>query len=202
MTTEKESNGQRTDQMLTDLVRDADEYYQYLNGKHASETRLDVAVVSLVVWFSSFAVIGLSAFAIFGRMIYYLVIAFLIAVVIAGFAGVFTYTVRRSRKSRFQPLGDLVKKVKEGGHATSEDGLRLMDAMNQAALVSRKRKLDSALEYGLLTFALVALVGSNAGIGALAGVIVYLYYRFETLREYERAEEKYDASKRELLLSL
>jgi len=159
-------------------------------------------VVSLVVWFSSFTVIGLSAFAIFGRMIYYLLIAFLVAVAIAGFAGIFTYTVRRSRKSRFQQLGDLVKKVKEGGHATSEDGLRLMDAMNQAALVSRKRKLDSALEYGLLTFALVALVGNNAGIGALAGVIVYLYYRFETLREYERAEEKYDASKRELLLSL
>ncbi len=55
--------------MLDDIVRDADEYYNYLKGKHVNETRLDAIVVSLVVWSASFAAIGLSAFALYGREI-------------------------------------------------------------------------------------------------------------------------------------
>jgi hypothetical protein len=42
----------------------------------------------------------------------------------------------------------------------------------------------------------------NAAVGALAGVIAYLYFRFEALREYEREEERYEDSKKELLRSL
>src|SRR6266566_4949120 len=92
-------------------------------------------------------------------------------------------------------------KVKQGG-ASSEDGLHLMDAMHQAAFAVRKRRLTSALEYGIVGFAIVTILGLNAGIGALAGVIVYLYFRYEALREYERGEERYENSKRTLLQSL
>ena len=88
--------------------------------------------------------------------------------------------------------------MKEAG-ATSDDGLRLMDAMHQAALYARKRKMSTALEYGVLSFALVALVGMNASVGALAGIIVYLYFRHEALRDYEKEEERYADSKRDLL---
>jgi len=31
---------------------------------------------------------------------------------------------------------------------------------------------------------------------------VYLYFRFEALREYEREDERYEASKKDLLLNL
>ena len=41
-----------------------------------------------------------------------------------------------------------------------------------------------------------------AGIGALAGVAVYLYFRFEALREYEKGEERYEESKKQLFQSL
>ena len=54
MTAKGEEPGQRNDQAMEDIVRDADEYYNYLSKKHAGETRLDVAVVSLVCnagWF-------------------------------------------------------------------------------------------------------------------------------------------------------
>ncbi len=51
MTTERE-NGQRIDQRMDDIVRDADEYYNYLKGKHVHETRLNVAVAGLVVCFA------------------------------------------------------------------------------------------------------------------------------------------------------
>ena len=201
MTTEREEPGRRTDQMLADIVRDADEYYSHLGGKHVSETRLDVAVVSLVVWFAAFAAIGLGAFAIYGRDIYYILVSFLVAIVIAAAAGLVTYATRRRRGFKFAELGALLKKMKEGG-ASSEDGLRLMDAMHQAALVAKKRKMDSAFEYGVIAFTLVALIGMNAAVAALAGVVAYLYFRFEALRGYEREEKRYEDSKNGLLQSL
>ena len=201
MTSQGEESGQRNGQKLDDIVRDADEYYTYLMRKHIHETRLDVVVVGLVVWFASFAAIGFSAFALYGRMIYYVAVAFSIAVVIGAAAGLVTYLIRRRRGFKFAELGALLSRMKAGG-ASSEDGLRLMDMMHQAATAVKKRRLDSAFEYGVVAFALVALIGLNAGIGALAGVIVYLYFRFEALREYEREEERYEDSKRQLLQSL
>ena len=122
MTTTGEESGQRSDQKLADIVRDADEYYNNLRRKHVSDTRLDVGVVSLVVWFASFAGVGLSAFALYGREIYYVFVSFLVAIVIATAAGLATYTIRRRRGFKFAELGVLLNKMKQGG-ATSEDGL-------------------------------------------------------------------------------
>lgn len=189
--------------MMDEIVGDADEYYSYLSRKHVTETRLDAAVVSLVVWFASFAVLGIGAVTTIRSSLVpeYLVAAFLVAIVIAAAAGLVTYTVRRRRGFKFTELGNLLKKMKEGG-ASSEDGLRLMDAMHQAALVARKRKLDAAFEYGVIAFAIVAVIGVNPGDGALAGVITYLYFRFEALRGYEREDRRYEDSKKELLQSL
>ena len=53
-----------------------------------------------------------------------------------------------------------------------------------------------------VVFALVALIGMNAGLGAMAGVVAYLYFRFEALRGYEREEKRYEDSKSGLLQSL
>jgi hypothetical protein len=77
-----------------------------------------------------------------------------------------------------------------------------MDLMHQATLIMRKQKLDSAFEYGVVVFVLVSLVGMNAGIGALAGVVTYLYFRFEAIREFEREDDRYEVSKREIILGL
>jgi chromate transport protein ChrA len=77
-----------------------------------------------------------------------------------------------------------------------------MDLMHQAALTMRKQRLDSAFEYGVAAFILVSFLALNAGFGALAGVITYLYFRYEALREYEKEDERYETSKKEILLSL
>jgi ABC-type multidrug transport system fused ATPase/permease subunit len=203
MTTEREEPGQRNGQKLDDIVQDADEYYNYLKEKHVQQTRLDAIIVSLTVWFGAFVALGIGAYTtIQGRgLVGYLLGAFLASIAIAVGAGFVTYIIRRRRGFKFAELGVLVAKVKQGG-ASSEDGLHLMDAMHQAAFVVRKRRLTSALEYGIVAFAIVTIFGLNAGIGALAGVVVYLYFRYEALREYERGEEKYENSKRVLLQSL
>jgi hypothetical protein len=202
MTTAEES-GQRNGQKFDDIVNDADEYYNYLKGKHVHETRLDTIIVGLVVWFASFVVLGVGVvYTIKGSMaVDYLAGAFLGSIVIGAVGGLVTFLVRRRRGFKFAELGVLIQKMKSES-ASSEDGLRLMDSMHQVAAAVKKRRLDSALEYGLIAFAVVALVGLNAGIGALAGVIVYLYFRYEALREYERGEERYENSKKMLLQSL
>jgi hypothetical protein len=203
MTAEKET-GRQNGQKLDDIVRDADEYYVYLKGKHVHETRLDVAVVSLVVWFASFVVLGVGVYyTIKGSMfVDYLLAAFLTSIGIGVVAGLVTFAIRRRRGFRFNELGDLLQKMKAGG-ASSEDGLRLMDMVHQASLAVKKRKLDSAFEYAVIAFAVVTgFGGGNAGIGALAGVIVYLYFRYEALRDYEKGEERYENSKRVFLQSL
>jgi ABC-type multidrug transport system fused ATPase/permease subunit len=203
MTTEREEPGQRNGQKLDDIVQDADEYYNYLKEKHVQQTRLDAIIVSLTVWLGAFIALGVGAYTTIhgSAVIEYILGAFLASIVIAVGAGLVTYLFRRRRAFKFAELGALVSKVKQGG-ASSEDGLHLMDAMHQAAFAVRKRRLTSAFEYGVLAFAIVTILGLNAGIGALAGVIVYLYFRYEALREYERGEERYENSKKALLQSL
>jgi ABC-type multidrug transport system fused ATPase/permease subunit len=203
MSSGKEDSGQRNGQKLDDIVTDADEYYNFLKEKHVQQTRLDAIIVSLTVWFGAFIALGVGAYTTVkgSEVIGYLVAAFLASIAIAAGAGIVTYLIRRRRAFKFAELGVLVAKMKQGG-ASSEDGLHLMDAMHQAAFAVRKRRLTSAFEYGVVAFAIVTILGLNAGIGALAGVVVYLYFRYEALREYERGEERYENSKRALLQSL
>jgi hypothetical protein len=202
MTTERNEPG-RNGQKLDDIVQDADEYYNYLKEKHVQQTRLDAIVVSLTVWFGAFIALGVGVYTTIhgSAVIEYILGAFLASIVIAVGAGIVTYLFRRRRAFKFAELGLLVAKMKQSG-ASSEEGLHLMDAMHQAAFAVRKRRLTSAFEYGVLAFAIVTILGLNAGIGALAGVIVYLYFRYEALREFERGEERYENSKRALLQSL
>jgi ABC-type multidrug transport system fused ATPase/permease subunit len=202
MTTEGES-GQRADQMLSDMVREADEYYSLLRQKHVSQTRLHVALVGVSVWFATFVVLGVGAYFTISRALVteYLLAAFLVAILVGVVAGLAMYVVRRRRGFKFAELGDLISKIKQG-KTSSEDGLQLTDMMHQAALTVRKQSLDTAFEYGVAAFILVAIIGLNAGFGALAGVVVYLYFRFEAMREYERVDDRYEDSKKELLLNL
>jgi hypothetical protein len=198
-----ELNGEATGKMLSDMVRDADEYYARLKAQHVNQTRVHVAVVGSIVWFATFAGLGLSLYfnVSSAALIPDLVWAFLTAVAAGVITGLIMYTVRRRRGFKFAELGELLSRMKQG-QVSSEDGLRLMDLMHRAALTMRKQRLDSAFEYGVAAFILVSFVGLNAGFGALAGVIAYLYFRYEALRDYEREEERYEVSKKDILLSL
>jgi hypothetical protein len=198
-----EQNGEAADEMLGDMTREAGEYYSKLREQHVNQTKVHVAIVGAVVWFAVFATLGSGVyFTIHGAMVTeYLLAAFLGAVVTGVAAALMMYVIRRRRGFKFAELGALLDKMK-GGKVSSEEGLHLMDLMHQAALTMRKQRLDFAFEYGVAAFILVSFVGLNAGFGALAGVVTYLYFRFEALREYEKEDERYEVSKKEILLSL
>jgi hypothetical protein len=209
----------QADPRLDDMVRDADEYYDYIRKKDASGTRLDVAVVSVIVWFATFVVLGVSSLALAGCLspstfsscvsgpspskvlFQYLLLSAGVCTVAGVASGLGTYGIRRSRRSRFAQLGALLKRMK-GVEVSSEDGLHLIDAMHQAALVVKKRKVDSAFEYGVVAFMLIGLIGSNIFAGIVAGALAYLYFREKALREYRSEESRYEDSKKELLRSL
>src|SRR2546422_9604974 len=114
MTASTEESGQRADQKLDDIVRDADDYYNNLRRKHVSDTRLDVAGVRLVVWFASFAVLGLTSILIFGYVISSIVLPVLVAVVVGAGAGLATHVSRQRRGVRFADLGGLLSKMTQG----------------------------------------------------------------------------------------
>jgi hypothetical protein len=215
MTPGKEgSNGK-----LDDMVKDAREYYDYIRKKDASGTRLDVAVVSVTVWLATFVVLGVSSLALAGcfspstfascvsgpstskLLFQYLLLSAGVCTVAGAASGLATYGIRRSRRTRFAQLGALLDRMK-GGEVSSEDGLHLIDAMHQAALVVKKRKVDSALEYGMVAFVLVGLIGNSVLAGIVAGALAYLYFREKALREYQSDDRRYEDSKRDLLQSL
>jgi hypothetical protein len=198
-----EQNGEAAEKMLKDMVRDADEYYGRLKGEHITRTRVRAGVTGFAVWFGVFVALGLGGYFTLSRdaITGYLLWAFLTALVTGVVAGLTVYYVWRRRGLEFKELGVLLERMK-GGRTSSEDGLRLMDLMHQAVLSMRKQRLDAAFAYGIGAFILVTVVGLNAGFGALAGVVTYLYFRFEALRDYEREDEKYEVSKKEVLLSL
>jgi hypothetical protein len=209
----------QADQKLDDIVRDAGEYYDYIRKKDADGTRLDVAVVSVIVWFATFVVLGVSSLALAGCLspstfsscvsgpapskvlFQYLLLSAGVCTLAGVASGLGTYGIRRSRRSRFAQLGALLKEMKVG-EVSSEDGLRLIDAIHQAALVVKKRKVDSAFEYGVVAFMLIGLIGSNIFAGIVAGVLAYLYFREKALREYQSEDRRYEDSKKELLQSL
>ena len=201
MTTEQ--NGEATGKLLSDMVRDADEYYSRLNVQQANQTRVYAAVMGAVIWFAVFAAVGIALYLnVKGpELVSDLLWAFLTAVASGVSAAGIMYLVRRQRASKFAELGALLSQMKQG-RVSSEDGLRLMDLMHQAALTMRKQRLDSAFAYGVAAFILVSFVGLNVGFGALAGVVTYLYFRFEALREYEKEDERYEFAKRDIILSL
>ncbi len=198
-----EQNGEATEKLLRDMVQDADEYYARLRELHVTQTRVHVAVVGVAVWFAAFVAIGIGAYFTVPRaeLLGYLAWAFLGAVATGFVAGAVMYAVRRRRGFKFAELGATLDRVK-GGKVSSEDGLRLMDMMHQSALTMRKQRLDSAFEYGVAAFILVSFVSLSAGFGALAGIMTYLYFRFEALREYEKDDERYEVAKKDMLLSL
>jgi len=198
-----EQNGEAADKMLSGMIRDADEYYAKLRSQYRSQTRVHVAIVGSVIWFAVFVALGVAVyFNVHGpNFDLDLLWAFLTAVASGVITAGAMYVVRKQRGFELTGLGAQLDRIK-AGKASSEDGLRLMDSMHAAALTMRKRRLDSAFEYGVGAFILVSVVGLNAGLGALAGVITYLYFRFEALRDYEKEDKRYEDSKKELLLSL
>jgi hypothetical protein len=186
---------------LEATVQHADEWYRYLKQRHDDRTKIETVVVMAV---AALAVLIAAGFSATGELystpvnpVYFL----LGLIVIPTAAGLVTWAIRKRRRFPFAELGSLVAKMK-GGQASAEDGLRMIDAMHDALLAMKKGKMDSAFTNGGVAFILVALFGANVAVGLLTGAIVYLYFRYEAMKEYESESRNYEEAKRDFVQNL
>jgi len=85
---------------------------------------------------------------------------------------------------------------------SSVDALKLIEKMHELLLGVRRARMGDAFAKGTIAFILVALLGQNIAIGLLGGIMVYLYFRYESLTEYGREVLEYQESKREIIEGL
>ena len=121
--------------------------------------------------------------------------SFLVALV----SGIATYfLLKRKHEARLKELSSLITEMKvvgqqqniASGHGMTEDGLSLVDKITTLLPeLVRKRNQDSLL-FGVVAFIVSEIAGRNLPIAILIGAIVWLYFRYETSKIYERQISK------------
>lgn len=188
--------------LFNELVNEADKMYVHLKRKYDNDTKIDTIVISVLVWIVAFLIFATSSFTLFKMALFSNpTLFFIIITVLAIFSGILTYIIKRRKGFQFAKLGELVNEIKEG-NVSLENGLKLVDAIYQAKLTVKSERIDSAFINGIIAFMLVGFLGGNLAVGLLAGVIVYLYFRYEAIKDYEKEEVRYEKWKNRLLQNL
>jgi hypothetical protein len=131
------------------------------------------------------------------------------AVLFAGLiSGIATYfLLKRKHDAELNELSSLImemKKIEEGQQkktnggssgAITENAISLADKIFMLLPeIVRKRDQDSML-FGVVAF-IIALFGGNFAVAILIGVIVWLYFRYETRKRYEEEISKFEEQKK------
>lgn len=89
---------------------------------------------------------------------------------------------------------DLQPKTNEEGFV--QDAFSLMDRiLTVLPETVRKRNQDSLL-FGFVAFIVGSIVAGNGAVGVLVGVLVWLYFRYEANKSYEREIAKFEEQKK------
>jgi hypothetical protein len=126
-------------------------------------------------------------------------------------SGIITYLFLRSRhRAQLKELSSLTaqmkKKIEEYDRQQNksanteegfvEDAFSLMDRiLSLLPELVRKRNQDSLL-FGVVAFLLASIIGQNGAAGIVVGVLVWLYFRYETNKSYEREIAKFEEQKK------
>ena len=130
---------------------------------------------------------------------------------VALIAGFVTYfLLRRRHNARLRELTNLTREMKEklaaqdknpsSGASGEREGITA-DALSVAEKIVtllpelvRKRDQDSLL-FGAVGFLITLLFGGNLAVAVLVGVIVWLYFRYETRKTYDQEISKLETQK-------
>jgi len=128
----------------------------------------------------------------------------------APIAGILTFSLLRWRQNaRLKEFSLLIKQMSEklgnnnkksttaGGEGIINDAFSMADKLLTLLpeVAPRKRNLDSLL-FGFAAFILAAIFGGNFAAAILVGVIVWVYFRYETNKSYEREIAKFEEQKK------
>ncbi len=120
----------------------------------------------------------------------------------APLAGIIAYLLLRWRQeARMKELDALIAQMKKKMAVHDQTAGPLEDAFSLADRIfallpdlARKRSQDSLL-FGFVAF-LVALIGGNFAVAILVGVIVWIYFRYETRKTYDEQIAKFEEQKK------
>jgi hypothetical protein len=126
-------------------------------------------------------------------------------------SGVLAYfLLRRNDEARLKELSSLVAQMKQkisedqqeksstGGQGEGITGSALFLADKILALLPglvRRRNQDSLL-FGFVAFILAEFIGQNLAVALLIGVIVWIYFRYETRKSYDQEISRIEEQKR------
>lgn len=114
--------------------------------------------------------------------------------------------MRRRHESELKELSSLINEMKKrmaeaqqspgSGRGFTEEALSLAEKiMTLLPELVRKRNQDSFL-FGIVAFIFTVTLSGNLAVGILVGVIVWLYFRYETRKTYDKEISKFEDQKR------
>jgi preprotein translocase subunit YajC len=119
-------------------------------------------------------------------------------------SGIITYLLlKRRNEARLKELSSLIIEMRKAGqqsvtgHGITEDAISLVDRVTTLLpQLVRKRRQDSLL-LGLVAFVISEVVANSLPVAVLIGVLVWLYFRYENSRSYEREISKLEMQRRD-----
>ncbi len=188
---------------LNSIIGVSERWSEYLRRRQA-RVRLAKALLSgLLVWFGSNAVavaLILTSYSMeyFAQNRDFVLATFGSLAVLGAIGGGVSYLLLGRRQNlRLGELSNLVAQMKNNNESQSITETALSLAENVLTLLPeliRKRNHD-ALLFGIVAFIIASIV-ARPPIGILVGVLVWLYFRFETSRTYEREISKFEEQRR------
>jgi hypothetical protein len=202
---EDSSRRQEIQSSLKSIVENSEKWLERLR-KRQLRVRIASSFLTTILAFLAVVVAGVISLFVEGKLFFLirnptpLFPLFGIAA-LAGFAsGFLTYFIMRGgHKMEIKELSSLITQMKsaeEGGQvAVAGEALSLADKVFVLLPeIARKRNQDPIL-FGLAAF-ILALFAGNPGIAVLVGIIVWIYFRYETRKTYEEEVSKFEEQKK------
>ena len=195
------------------IVESSDKWLGRLRGRE-SRVRLASSFLTTILVFSAvglaalgFVAVRYSEANIFQHpdQVFPIAITSFLVGLISGFATYFL--LKRKHDARLKELSSLITEMKKmeeqqqktdagGGEGITGAALSLADKiMTLLPDIVRKRNQDSLL-FGVVAFMVVDIFGNNLAAAILAGAIVWLYFRYEARKTYQREISKFAEQKR------
>ena len=115
--------------------------------------------------------------------------------------------LKKKHNARLKDLSSLISEMKSkvndqqqkgnSGKGITVDALSIADKIiTILPEMVRKRNQDSLL-FGAVAFIIAAVIGQNPAVAVLVGVLVWLFFRYETKKAYEHEISKIEDQKKE-----
>lgn len=204
---------------LKSIIENSEKWLEYLR-KRESRVRL---ATSLLLTFLVFGVVGIVFLSlvillgVFGGLSSFLHqesldIAVASSIFFVGVvSGIVTYfIIKKKHVARIKELSSLIAKMKEidaeqakkvkqnteGGWAITENAISLVEKIFTLLPELARNRSRDPLIFGLVTFIILEVFSSNLGAAFIAGILVWLYFRYETRKSYSRETSKLEEQKR------